>query len=793
MDMPPQGITVFLVESRPEERGYLAQIFQEVGWRVTASDGAVSLSEEESNAPSIVLVSAESPTFDLIKFVRQLRSHPMTVRTPLLVLAKNSTERRLIDALHEGADDIVFQPFTAERLVPRLRAHLCLAEAHQQDAGYVSHAYEQLRLSERRYRTLATATATIFWVASEDGRIHEPLPMWEEFTSQSPGEYRDRGWLAAVHPDDEEIVRQFWKKPGDDPPPPVDVEFRLRHRGGDYRQMRVAAVPVQCLNLENWEWVGTMTDISGKHAVEEKLRRSEEWMRLILESSTDFAIFTMDLEGRVTSWNVGAERLLGYAGEEICGTDFHRIFTKEDVEACVPDNELKTAYETGRGLDQRWHKRKDGSLFWADGLVMPLRETNKQINGYLKIVRDFTKHKKAEDDLRSFTEDLERRVEERTRELENNRGRLRSLIFELNKVEQIERQRIAAELHDSLAQLLTAGRITLESSIQQIQEPPAGLFAVVDIIGEATRTTRNLMADLSSPPVLESEDLVATIEWVIEKMSEEGLSVDFIHDEPQIHIKRELLIPIYQSVRELLLNVSKHASVSDAVVQIQRLPDAIEIEISDEGQGFVPKELLRSPGPQGGFGLLNIHERLRWLHGSLEMDSSPGHGTHAKITLPLQEALQAAEVVPPAAALAGGERLETPWAEHPAVLLVDDHRMVREGFRSVIEAKSDIRVVGEAADGVEAVQKARELHPDVVVMDINMPRMNGLEATRRIVQEMPDILVIGLSLHGHEEMAESIMKAGGAAYVSKEEAFNKLCDTIHAEVDKRNKKRQLKV
>lgn len=789
MDMSSQGITIFLVDPQPEGRDRLTQMFQESGWQVTASDGSVDFPEEDCEAPSIILVSAESPAFDLIDFIRQVRSHSVTVDIPLLVLAKDSKQCQLIDALKEGADDIAFEPFTSERLVKRVQAHVCLADLRKQDNGYVSQAYEQLRLSERRYRTLAAATATIVWVATQDGRIIEPLPKWEEFTGQSPGEYRDRGWLSAIHPDDEEIVRQFWKKTGGDQPPPVDVEFRLRHRDGEYRQMRVNAVPVRGPKPEFREWVGTMSDITEIRNSEEKLSESEERMRLILDSSTDFAIFTMDLEGRVTTWNTGAERLLGYTEEEVCGTDVHRIFTQEDIEAGAPEQELKNAFETGRGLDMRWHKRKDGSLFWADGLVMPLRDKNKQITGYLKILRDSTKQKKAEADLLAFAE----RVEERTRELEANRSRLRSLIFELNKVEQMERQRIATELHDSLAQLLTAGRITLESSIQQIPEPPAGLFAVVEIIGEATRTTRNLMSDLSPPPVLESEDLVSTIEWVIEKMGEESLSVHFIHEESQIPLKRELLIPFYQSVRELLLNVSKHAGVSDAVVHIQRFPDAIEIEVSDEGLGFSPQEMLRSPGPAGGFGLLNIYERLRWLDGSLELDSSPGHGTRAKITLPFQEVLQTTEIAPPSAALAGGQRLEPPWAEHPAVLLVDDHRMVREGFRSVIEAKSDIRVVGEAADGVEAVEQARLLHPDVVVMDINMPRMNGLEATRRIVQEMPDILVIGLSLHGHEEMSESIKKAGAVAYVSKEEAFNKLCDTIHAEVNKRNEKRQLKL
>jgi PAS domain S-box-containing protein len=331
MDISSQEITVFLVGPRHAERNRLAQVFRKNGMQVTASDGSMALPQEESAPPSIILVSAETPGFDFIAFVRQVRSQSATACTPILVLANDPEEPRLIDAFKEGADDIAFKPFIAERLVPRMHAHICLADSRQQDRGYVSQAHEQLRLSERRYRTLASATATIVWIATEDGRILEPLPKWEEFTGQSPGEYGDHGWLAVVHPDDQELVRQFWRATGGERPPPVDVEFRLRHRDGGYRQMRVTAVPLQGQKPGLREWVGAMTDITAKRDAEEALRVSEERLRLILDSSKDFAIFTINLTGEVTMWNAGAERLLGYSGEEIVGTDFHRIFTLEDI------------------------------------------------------------------------------------------------------------------------------------------------------------------------------------------------------------------------------------------------------------------------------------------------------------------------------------------------------------------------------------------------------------------------------------------------------------------------------
>jgi PAS domain S-box-containing protein len=780
--------TIFLIDPQPGDRSSLGNSLRDAGWDCVASDGLAPLPEKEARV-SLILLAAGREGLNFIETVRSIRAHPASGQTPILLVARGADEQDLIEALKQGADDVIFPPFTAGRLVERVGALASLARLRSEESNLVSVALKQLRHSERRYSSYVSASTEILLIATADGHFTEQHPKWEKFTGQAPEEYRGLGWLAAVHPEDRHRAREFWKDPELENPPVRELEFQLRHRDGSYRQMHLIALPSE--EPSTREWVASMTDITEKRTAQESLRDREEKLRLILDSSKDFAIFTMDMQGRVTMWNAGAERLLGYTEDEICGIGFDRIFIQEDIEAGIPGEELENALKTGRGADKRWHKRKDGSLFWADGLVMPLQDTNNQTTGFLKIIRDFTEQKKSEDQLRALTEELELKVADRTRELEESRFRLRSLLFELNKTEQKERQRVAAELHDSLAQLLTAGRINLESSIQQIKGvPPPGLQSVVEIIAEATRTTRNLMAELSTPPVLESEDLVATIGWVIEKMSEEGLVIDYIHDEPHIPLNRDLLTLIYQAVRELLLNVCKHAGVSDATVHIHRSAESLVIEVADEGRGFFPTDAMRVPGSDSGFGLLNIQERLRWLRGSLELDSSPGHGTLARITLPLQEESRTFEEALEAAAPAID--LERPRSEagRPAVLLVDDHRMVREGFRSVIEAKSDIRVVGEASDGLEALEKARELHPDVVVMDINMPRMNGLEATRRILQEMPDTLVIGLSLHGHEEMAESIRKAGGAAYVSKEEAFNKLCDTIHAEVDKRDAKRQ---
>ena len=118
------------------------------------------------------------------------------------------------------------------------------------------------------------------------------------------------------------------------------------------------------------------------------------------------------------------------------------------------------------------------------------------------------------------------------------------------------------------------------------------------------------------------------------------------------------------------------------------------------------------------------------------------------------------------------------------ILLVDDHQIIREGLRSIIEEQADLEIVAEAADGEMAIEAARQFRPDVVIMDVNMPRMNGLEATRQIKAELPRIRVIGLSMHGDQRMAVAMQETGGAAYLSKSGSVDVLCSTIRSSMAK---------
>jgi PAS domain S-box-containing protein len=519
------------------------------------------------------------------------------------------------------------------------------------------------------------------------------------------------------------------------------------------------------------------TDITERKQAEEALRESEERLRLMVESAREYAIFSLDPDGKITSWNSGAERLIGYSEEEVLGRSFEIIFTESDREAGQPASELKQALEADRAEDERWHVRRDGSRFWAGGLTTRMLDEEGRVHGFVKILRDYTGRKHAEVWLRSLNETLEKRVAERTEEAEQRATQLRLLASEVTDAEQRERRRLAELLHDHLQQILVAAKMQIGALSQRPLDAPLteGLKRVDGLLKRSIEASRSLTVELS-PPILYDAGLAPALQWLSRSMMENhNLKLKIDADagaEPESDNIRAFL---FQAVRELLFNVVKHAQIGQAEIHLRRVESQVEVMVVDRGAGFETVKKRNRSEQGGGFGLFSIRERVELLGGSLQIETAPGAGTRVRVRVPARqpnedEVNQARDDQVQAVV----KRPETPARDGAPgegsvirVLLADDHKILREGLAGLLREQHDFEVVSEASDGQMAVEMAHETRPDVIIMDVSMPRLNGVEATRRISSDLPDIAIIGLSMHSQEDMANSMQQAGAVAYVTK--------------------------
>jgi len=202
--------------------------------------------------------------------------------------------------------------------------------------------------------------------------------------------------------------------------------------------------------------------------------------------------------------------------------------------------------------------------------------------------------------------------------------------------------------------------------------------------------------------------------------------------------------------------------------------ECTEIRVSDKGQGFDPTAIRTA----GGSGLLRIEERARLLGGMLSIDSEPGLGSRFTLVVPSGTPRAKPELEPSESRRPASAERTVTKGRKIRLMLVDDHNIVRQGLTLLLGQQQGLEVVGEAGNGREAVELARILRPDVILMDVSMPVMDGVEATRLIKRENPGIAVIGLSTFSETAIHKKMIEAGASGYVSKGGPSDVLAQTI---------------
>jgi PAS domain S-box-containing protein len=478
-------------------------------------------------------------------------------------------------------------------------------------------------------------------------------------------------------------------------------------------------------------------DLTERKAAEQVLHRSEEQFRLLVQGVSDYAIYLLDLEGNITSWNLGAQRIKGYFVNEIIGQHFSRFYTDDDRAAGLPELALETVRKQGRFEKEAWRVRKGGSRFWAHVIIDPIRDDEGNAIGYAKITRDITERRKAEEELQ----------------------KAREFSLQAQKLEAIG-QLTGGIAHD-FNNLLMAVLGSLELLRKRLSDDPKSIALLENAAQGAQRGTTLTKRMLAFARNYEMKKEAIDIPTLVHGMKE--LVERSMGPSSNMEIRFPLsLNPVEADANQLelaLLNLSLNArdAMADGgdIILAAREENIsaghrsglkagryIRLSMTDTGEGMDQETLLKATEPffttkgvgKGtGLGLSMVHGFAEQSGGRLILHSQKGAGTTAELLLPVAKTSEKpirATPAPPAKAL-----------RPLTILAVDDDALV---LMNTVHMLEDLgHTVFEAYSGYEALEiLRREDGIDLVVTDQAMPKMSGTELAKIIKREWPDIPVL---------------------------------------------------
>jgi PAS domain S-box-containing protein len=470
-------------------------------------------------------------------------------------------------------------------------------------------------------------------------------------------------------------------------------------------------------------------DLTDRKRAEEELRRSEATSRLLVESVKEYAIVMLDAQGRVATWNRGAERIKQYTAAEIIGRHFSVFYSSEDVAAGKPEQRLKLARELGSIEDEGWRMRKDGSLFWANVVVTALFDSDGKLLGYAKITRDMTDKRKVE------------ALEVADRQKNNF---LAMLAHELRNP--------LAPISNGLQTLKLGGTdaSVVEQTTAMMERQLVHLVRLVDDLLDVSRIVTGKMQFRKEPVELSTVSLPAR---------------PVIVDADAVRLA--------QVFSNLLNNAAKYTETPSQIwLQVERDPneDQVLVRVRDKGIGIAPEmlpnifnlfvqadsSLARS---RGGLGIgLSVVQRLVELHGGTVTAYSAGlgHGSEFVVRLPTSNKFPAAT--------RQTQRRPSPRRK---ILVVDDNADAALTISTLLRTWG--HDVLSVFDGPSALESVRNFKPDIVLLDIGMPGMSGYDVARHLRDEagLRETVIIAVTGYGRESDKERSFAAGFDYHLTK--------------------------
>ncbi|MBW8905890.1 MAG: PAS domain S-box protein [Betaproteobacteria bacterium] len=492
-----------------------------------------------------------------------------------------------------------------------------------------------------------------------------------------------------------------------------DEGWRVRKDGSRFW----ANVVITALRDEEGKLVGfskITRDLSERRLHELAMRQSEERFRLLVDAVQDYAIFMIDTEGMVTSWNAGAQRIKGYSREEIIGRHFSHFFTQEDITAGKPWEELASARRTGRAEMEGWRVKKNGERFWARVILTGVYDDQGHLRGFAKVTQDLSERRHIQD-LEKAARNVNEFIAMLAHELRNPLAPIRTAV-----------EVIAKSPDDP---------VTREAMRQTIDRQSAQLARIVDDMIDIARITKGSLV-IDHQPVELAEIVRRALETAAPAINaaRHALEVDVPSTGLVAHGDCDRLT---QLLSNLLNNAARYTPPGGRIsVRARREDGHGIITVRDTGRGIDPQVMERifdmfvqgrSPLERVGGGLgigLALARRIAELHGGTLEAKSEGEnkGSEFIVRLPLSPASQV-----PAQAMDGAP---VPAAVPRRVLVVDDNVDAAATLELLLRSLGHETCV--AHDGMKALDIAREFRPEVILLDIGMPGLDGYEVARRL-------------------------------------------------------------
>ena len=505
----------------------------------------------------------------------------------------------------------------------------------------------------------------------------------------------------------------------------------------------------------------TFIDITKRRQAEEELRLGEERMRLVAESTHDFAIIILDDHGAITDWNTGAELIFGYTKDEVLGAYYDLIFSPEDRSSGVPESELRAAREHGRGEDERWHVRKDGSRFYCSGEVTLLKSDSLQ--GYVKIARDLTGHKRTQD------EQSQRLMETQTK------SHLKDEFFAVMSHElkhPLNLIQLNAELLRRLPATKAAGSAI--KAVNTICEAVSSQARIIDDLLDVARV-RTGKLKLKKQQV----DLIRTLQDIHGVVLADGHRRQVTLQTPSDHASLIVDVDptrIEQVIWNLVNNALKFTPEGGQVqLVLSRSEGRAQLDVIDSGIGLADDSLEKIFDLFGqaenqhlthqreglGIGLSLVRQLVEAHEGSVSVHSKGlGFGCTFSIWLPLCEQQ---DHLP----LSDAEQDADERLHGVKVLLVDDSAEVLEVLNLLLEMEG--AEVSAFNDPQTALETARDAQYDLIISDIGMPKMNGHELMRKLrtIGHLRQVPAIALTGYGAGSDQKKAAESGFTSHLSK--------------------------